>query len=110
MLLPVLAIVLALPQVAGYLLTRVWRRAGQAEWMGAAVATYTAIWYATCHRMTVPPPQDGMYHCGLGPMISWGLLFAGLMLELLLGILLAGIAFQLRRSREAAPPPAPPAP
>jgi hypothetical protein len=96
MLFPILAIVLALPQLAGYLVTRAWRRAGQAEWLGAAIATYSAIWYVACHRTGAAPPA-----------VSWGLLLAGLLMELVLGILLAGIVFHLRRARAAARPPAP---
>jgi hypothetical protein len=44
-------------------------------------------------------------------MIAWGLLGAGLVIELLLGVLVAGIVFHVRRSRATiAPPSAPPAP
>ena len=112
MVFPIVALVLALPQVTAYLVTRWWGRSGHAEWLGTAVATYSAIWYVTCHSlMRVPtPPADAPLHpCGTGTMIAWGLLGAGLVIELLIGILLAGVVFNLRRSRPSVPPPpAPP--
>jgi hypothetical protein len=109
MVLPILALVLMLPQVAGYVVTRVWRPAGKAEWLGAAVATYAAIWYATCHsmlRVQQPSAGDWLYPYGAGPQFAWGLLGAGLVLELGFGVLCAGVVFHVRRSRASVSPPA----
>jgi hypothetical protein len=98
MLLPVLALVLAVPQLAGYVVTRFWRGAGRAEWVGAAVASYAAIWYATCHSM-LHQEDFAQIRCGVAPRIAWGLLASGLVVELMMGLLLAGVVFHLRASR-----------
>jgi hypothetical protein len=104
MVLAILLLIVVLPQFAGYAATRLSRRAGWVEWLAAAVASHTAIWYVACGSRVPPPPPPGAYRCGLGPMICWGLLVAGLAVHIVLGGVLAKVFVRPE------PPVAPPVP
>jgi hypothetical protein len=99
MVLPVVALVFALPQLAGYGVARLWRSAGITEWLGAVVAAYTAIWYPLFGRALSAPAG-----CWTGPAIAWGTLVFGLLFQLVIAGVIATAYF--RRER----PPAPPTP
>jgi hypothetical protein len=101
MVLPFVALALALPQLAGYAVTRLARRAGVTEWLGAAVAAYTAIWYPIFGSLL----KDAGPDCSIGPILAWTTLFMGLCYQLVVGGVLATAL--VRRKRAAAPPASP---
>jgi hypothetical protein len=93
MVLPVVALVLAVPQLVGYIVWRLARRAGVAEWLAGAVAAYTAIWYPIFGwALPLPPPPPGAYRCGIGTMLALGTLLVGLGYQLLIGSVIATAA------------------
>ena len=100
MVLPVVALVFAVPQLVGYLVSRLWRRAGMAEWLGAVVAAYTAIWYPTLGQLLKPPGSE-MFHGGLAPPIAWATLLVGLLFQLVIGGVIATAVFRRRRAPAA---------
>ncbi|HVU50600.1 MAG TPA: hypothetical protein VHL80_07920 [Polyangia bacterium] len=100
--LAVVALVFALPQLAGYAVGRLWPRARMAEWLGAVVAGYTALWYPTFGQL-LRPRGAGSFHGGLGPMLAWTTLLVGLLFQLVIAAVLATAFFRRQR------PPAPPA-
>jgi hypothetical protein len=100
MVLPVLALVLVMPQIVGYLLVRWSARAGVAEWLAAAVATYSGIWYvAIGATLRAEVPSQSGYHCGLGWMLGWGALLIGLGYQILIGGVLAWAVVDRKRAR-----------
>jgi hypothetical protein len=99
MLLPIVALVLALPQLAGYALTRLALRAGVPEWLAAAVVVYTAIWY----------PTFGSIRGDLAPVMPWATLLVGLSYQLVVGAVLATAVIRHKRRTSHPAPPAPPA-
>jgi hypothetical protein len=86
MVLPLLALVLALPQLVGYLLTRWSDRAGVAEWLAAAVAVYSALWYVVvgARACAGAAPASGM-----ASFVVAGTLGGGLLYQLVIGAVLA---------------------
>jgi hypothetical protein len=102
MVLAVVALVFALPQLAGYGLARVWRRAGMAEWLGAVVAAYTAVWYSTFGQLLRGHDTEQIRY-EMGPALAWGTLLVGLLFQLVIGGVIATAYFRRRRA------PAPPA-
>jgi hypothetical protein len=106
MVLPVVALVFAVPQLAGYVVARLWRGAGTTEWLGTVVAAYTAIWYPIFGRALSMPAG----RCGIGPMIAWVTLVFGLLFQLVIAGVIATAYFERRRAPTPPPPPAPPTP
>src|SRR5690348_5319047 len=103
MFLAILLVVLLVPQLVGYAVMRLSRRPSRVEWVAAAVATFTAIWFATCgHRAS--SLDTAQVRCGMGEMISYGLLMVGLGVEIFAGMIISNVVISRRE-----PPPAPPA-
>ena len=97
MVLPIVALVLAVPQAAGYALTRLAPRAGVAEWLAATVATYTAIWYPIFGAWLKPDADPA--RSNLGPALAWTTLVVGLLYQLVVGGVLATAVVRGRRGR-----------
>jgi hypothetical protein len=100
MVLPIVALVLAVPQLLGYAVTRLAPRAGVPEWLAAAVAAYTAIWYPSMGALLSPPASQS-FHGGIAPLLAWGALVVGLCYQLVVGGVLATAV--VRRRRRASP-------
>jgi hypothetical protein len=94
--LAVMALVLALPQLLGYAVTRLSSRAGVPEWLAAAVAGYTALWYPIFGRLVGPLGPDRP-DCAFGVLLGWGTLVIGLLYQLVIGGVLATTVVRRRR-------------
>jgi hypothetical protein len=98
----VVALVFALPQLVGYLVARLWRRAGIPEWLGGVVAAYTALWYPTFGQLLRSQEPAQIRDCGPGPLLAWAALLLGLLFQLVIAGVIAAAYFERRRA------PAPP--
>jgi hypothetical protein len=98
--LPVMALVLTLPQLLGYAVTRLAPRAGVPEWLAAAVAGYTGIWYPIFGRL-VAPAGPGGHDGAMGSILGWAALLVGLLYQLVIGGVLATAV--ARRKRPTSP-------
>jgi hypothetical protein len=100
MLLPILALVLSLPQVVGYAAWRLSGRGGVPEWLAGTVAAYTAMWYPIFGSvLREPPPSLNADQGHFRPAFALGTLLVGLSYQLVVGGVLATAA--TRKHRQA---------
>jgi hypothetical protein len=94
------ALFLALPQLAGWIATRVAQRASWVPWPAAAITAFSALWYVLAW---LPGQQRAaraaQSHCGMWVVAAVSALAAGLVMHTIAGVIFGMLTVRRRRAR-----------
>jgi len=93
------AFFLALPQLAGWIATRVMRRSSWVPWPAAAITVFSALWYVLSWLPGQRAAQAAESHCGMWVVAAVSALAAGLVIHTIAGVIFGMLTIRRRRAR-----------
>jgi hypothetical protein len=93
------ALFLALPQLAGWIATRVTQRASWVPWPAAAITVFSALWYVLAWLPGHRAAQAAESRCGMWVVGAVSALAAGLVIHTIAGVMLGMLTLRRRRAR-----------
>ncbi len=90
----------ALPQLAGWIATRVTQRSSWVPWPAAAISVFSALWYLLGWLPGQRAAEAAESHCGMWVVAAVSALAVGLVLHTIAGVIFGMLT--LRRSRPRA--------
>jgi hypothetical protein len=92
------ALFLALPQLAGWIATRVTQRSSWVPWPAAAITVFSALWYVLRWLPGRRAAEGAESHCGMWVVAAVSLLAAGLVIHTIAGVIFGIVTRRRQRA------------
>jgi membrane protease YdiL (CAAX protease family) len=95
------ALFLALPQLAGWIATRVTQRSSWVPWPAAAITVFSTLWYVLgwLPNSRAAASSASETRCGMWVVAAVSMLAVGLVLHTIAGVVLGMLTVRRRRAR-----------
>jgi hypothetical protein len=93
------ALFVALPQLAGWIASRVTQRSSWVPWPASAITVFSALWYVLGWLPGQRAAEAAESHCGMWVVAAVSMLAVGLVMHTIAGVFFGMLTLRRRRAR-----------